>query len=52
MINKNKELKDKLNSLKSRLAEERQPKLTKIINKDRVEHLERLIEEVQNQIKL
>ena len=37
---KNKQIKDKINALKSKLAEEKRQKLTKIINQERVKELE------------
>ena len=37
---KNKQIKDKINALKSKLAEEKRQKLTKTINQERVEELE------------
>jgi nitrogenase subunit NifH len=37
---KNKQIKDKINALKSKLAEEKRQKLTKTINQERVKELE------------
>jgi paraquat-inducible protein B len=44
---KNKQVKDKINALKSKLAEEKRQKLTKIINQERVKELEAQIKILQ-----
>ena len=45
---KNKQIKDKINALKSKLAEEKRQKLTKIINQERVKELEAQIKILQS----
>ena len=42
-----KQIKDKINALKSKLAEEKRQKLTKIINQERVKELEAQIKILQ-----
>ena len=44
---KNKQIKDKINALKSKLAEEKRQKLTKTINQERVKELEAQIKILQ-----
>ena len=44
---KNKQIKDKINALKSKLAEEKRQKLTKTINQERAKELEAQIKILQ-----